>query len=62
MRFPANYILYIFILLATGLLIWWFLYDPVRNFTISMPGMDNRKKGAAFAGKPVIIEIGRAHV
>ena len=55
MRFPANYILYIFILLATGLLIWWFLYDPVRNFTISMPGMDNRKKGAAFAGKPVII-------
>jgi outer membrane protein assembly factor BamB len=34
---------------------WWFFHDPVQHFTISVPGMDNRKKGAAIPAKPVQI-------
>ena len=51
----TRYILLFFNLAALGLLSWWFFNDPVKNFTVSVPGMDNRKKGAAVAGKPVII-------
>lgn len=54
-KFSTKYVFLIFIMSATGLLAWWFFYDPVKNFTISSPGMDNRKKGAAVAGKPVVI-------
>jgi outer membrane protein assembly factor BamB len=50
-----RYVPVIFILLASGLVAWWFFYDPVKNFKVSVPGMDNRKKGVAVAGKPVII-------
>ncbi len=54
-RLPTRYLLLIFILSAIVLLGWWFFYDPVKNFTVSIPGMDNRKKGAMAPGKPVII-------
>ena len=54
-QFRTHYLLYAFILFASGLLAWWFFHNPVRDFTVSIPGMDNRKKGAAFAGKPVVI-------
>jgi outer membrane protein assembly factor BamB len=50
-----NFILPLFILSALGLLTWWFIYDPVRSFKVSVPGMDNRKKGLANLGKPVKI-------
>ena len=49
------YILLLFIMSAFGLLAWWFSHDPVKNFTVSVPGMDNRKKGVVVAGKPVMI-------
>ncbi|MEI7500087.1 MAG: PQQ-binding-like beta-propeller repeat protein [Bacteroidota bacterium] len=49
------YILPIFIMSALGLLAWWFFYDPVKSFKVSVPGMDNRKKGVANLGKPVKI-------
>jgi len=51
----TRVILLIVILTASGLLGWWFFHDPVKNMTLSVPGMDNRKKGAAVAGKPVMI-------
>ncbi len=51
----TRYILLFFIFSALGTLGWWFFHDPVRNFTVSAPGMDNRKKGAVIPGKPVQI-------
>jgi len=54
-RSLTRFILPIFILAALGLLAWWFLHDPVKSFTLSVPGMDNRKKGALASGKPVRI-------
>jgi len=51
----TRYILLFFILSALGLLAWWFFYDPVKSFTVSVPGMDNRKKGMTPQGKPVQI-------
>ena len=54
-KFRAGYFLLIFILSALGLLAWWFWYDPVQHFTLSVPGMDNRKKGVAVPLKPVRI-------
>ena len=54
-KYLSGNILILFILTALGLLAWWLFHDPVRNFTASVPGMDNRKKGAAVSGKPVII-------
>ncbi|MCX6268768.1 MAG: PQQ-binding-like beta-propeller repeat protein [Bacteroidetes bacterium] len=47
--------LLIFIFSAIAFVVWWFLHDPVKNFTLSVPGMDNRKKGSAVSGKPVTI-------
>jgi len=29
-------------LLALGVLVWWFLYNPVQSFSLAVPGMDNR--------------------
>ena len=51
----TRIILPLFIIVAFGMIAWWFFYNPVKNFTVSVPGMDNRKKGVAIAGKPVII-------
>ena len=46
-KVPARYILPLFIATALALLAWWFMHDPVKNLTASVPGMDNRKKGRA---------------
>ncbi|MCX6304899.1 MAG: PQQ-binding-like beta-propeller repeat protein [Bacteroidetes bacterium] len=51
----TRIILLLFIMSATGVLGWWFFHDPVRSISTSVPGMDNRKKGAVIAGKPVVI-------
>lgn len=40
-------------LLGVFLLMWWLLWDPGRNLTLSLPGMDNR--GAGGAGDSVVI-------
>jgi outer membrane protein assembly factor BamB len=49
------YVLMGFVVLALGIVAWWLFHDPVKDFKVSVPGMDNRKKGAAIPGKPVII-------
>jgi outer membrane protein assembly factor BamB len=54
-RYLTRYFLLFCIVLAAGLLAWLFFHDPVEHFTISSPGMDNRKKGAAVPVKPVTI-------
>jgi outer membrane protein assembly factor BamB len=54
-RYHTIFFLFIFIVPAFIIVAWWFVHDPVNHFTISVPGMDNRKKGAAIAGKPVVI-------
>ena len=54
-NYRTRYILPIFILSALGLLAWWFLYDPVKIFTVSAPGMDNRKKGVVTSNEFVKI-------
>ena len=41
----ARYVLPVFIVVALALLACWFFYNPVHDFTVSVPGMDNRKKG-----------------
>jgi outer membrane protein assembly factor BamB len=54
-KFPIRYVLPVFALAALALLAWWFLHDPVKNFTASVPGMDNRKKGGAASKEAVKI-------
>lgn len=43
------------VLMAAALLAWWYLHDPSEKFSLSVPGMDNRKKGASAQGEPVKI-------
>jgi len=38
-------------------LVWWLLYNPVKSFTISVPGMDQRKKSVFIKAEE--IKIGR---
>ena len=54
-RCLTKYIVLLFVLAAIALLAWWLYHDPVKNFTVSVPGMDNRKKGVQAGSKPVII-------
>jgi len=44
-----------FVVAALAMLAWWFFFNPVSNFTVSVPGMDNRRKGKASGGAPVKI-------
>ncbi len=44
-KFSISYLLPIFIVVGTGFIAWWLIYNPVSSFTQSVPGMDNRKKG-----------------
>jgi outer membrane protein assembly factor BamB len=54
-KFITGYSLWTFGILATAMLIWWMLHDPVKSLTVSLPGMDDRDKGVAVARKPVVI-------
>ena len=35
-----------FVVAGIGIMAWWLIYNPVRTFRPSVPGMDNRKTGA----------------
>ncbi len=48
---PARYIVPAFIVVALGILAWWLVYNPVRTFQQSVPGMDERKTGATAVQK-----------
>ncbi len=41
-KIAKNNIILISSIIAAGLLIFWFLYNPVRDFEVSLPGLDNR--------------------
>jgi len=43
------------ILLGIGILFWWLSYNPVKSFTVSVPGMDNRKEGKAVVTEDIRI-------
>jgi outer membrane protein assembly factor BamB len=45
------------ILIGISALSWWLIKDPVRSFTPSVPGMDNRGKGAVVAANVNIGEF-----
>ena len=46
-----RYLLPAFIVLATGIFAWWLIYNPVKTFKPSVPGMDERKTGAVAVQK-----------
>jgi len=46
-----RYLLPAFIVLATGILAWWLIYNPVKTLKPSVPGMDERKTGAVAVQK-----------
>lgn len=48
-------ILAVLILSGISALIFWFVHDPVKDFSISMPGMDNRPAKNASSDETVII-------
>jgi len=52
-----RYLLPAFIVLATGILAWWLIYNPVKTLKPSVPGMDERKTGAVAVQKVNIGEI-----
>lgn len=41
-----RYLLPAFIVVALGIVTFWYLYNPVKSFKPSVPGMDERKTGA----------------
>ena len=41
-----RYLLPAFIVFALGIVTFWYLYNPVKSFKPSVPGMDERKTGA----------------
>ncbi len=55
MKKYQGYILAFLVILGLGLMAAWFLYDPVSSFSLSVPGMDNRKKGPAASAEKVAI-------
>lgn len=46
-----RYLLPAFIVVGIGILAWWLIYNPVKSFTASVPGMDDRTTGAIAAQK-----------
>ena len=51
----SRYILPFLAILGLGLMAFWFFHDPASSLKMSVPGMDNRKKGPAAAGDKVNI-------
>jgi len=51
----SRYILAFLVILGLGLMTAWFFHDPSSSVKMSLPGMDNRKKGPAAAGEKVNI-------
>ena len=50
-----RYIPYVFIVLAIGVVTWWFLYNPVKSLSLAEPGLDNRTVDPARASETVSI-------
>ena len=44
-----------FILIFTGLIVWWHIYTPTENISIQIPGADNRPQGTSRSAKDIII-------
>ena len=38
-----RFLLPAFVVVAIGIVAWWLVYNPVRTFKSSVPGMDDRK-------------------
>jgi outer membrane protein assembly factor BamB len=54
-KFREAYIIYIVTLLCGGLFLYWFFHSPVRSFSESLPGLDNRPSVSASSSDSVII-------
>ncbi len=54
-RKPASLVLISIAIIAVVILIWWLAYNPVKTFTLSVPGMDNKNKGNQLPPEQVII-------
>jgi outer membrane protein assembly factor BamB len=51
-----RHILLLAVIVAAAVMVWWLVYNPVRSFTLSVPGMDHKTAGASV---PVdIVKIG----
>ncbi|NVO18937.1 MAG: PQQ-binding-like beta-propeller repeat protein [Bacteroidetes bacterium] len=50
-----KYFLPGFVILGTGILVWWIFYNPTSSFIESVPGMDNRKAGKSISKEQVKI-------
>jgi outer membrane protein assembly factor BamB len=46
-----RYLLPSFVVAGVGILAWWLIYNPVKSFRQSVPGMDERKAGAVVVQK-----------
>jgi outer membrane protein assembly factor BamB len=44
-----KYLVPALVVVAIGILAWWLIYNPVKSFKQSVPGMDDRKTGAVAA-------------
>ena len=52
----SKFILFLVFILAGGVFTWWILHNPVKRFTVSVPGMDNRGKKSAIPDE--VVKIG----
>jgi outer membrane protein assembly factor BamB len=52
-----RYLLPAFVVVGIGVLVWWLIYNPVKTFKPSVPGMDERKTGAVTVQKVNIGEF-----
>lgn len=43
-RKTSKYIIFFFALISIGVFVFWFVFNPVKNFKASIPGLDNRPK------------------
>lgn len=55
MKKYSRYILASLVLIGLGLMAVWFFHDPAAGLKLSVPGMDNRKKGPVASGEKVNI-------
>jgi outer membrane protein assembly factor BamB len=53
---PLRWILLLAIMLIAGAFLWWLFYNPVEEFSLSLPGMDKRNEGVKV--KAEVVKIG----
>lgn len=54
-KLQEKYVIYIAILFGSAAFLYWFFNDPVRNFTVGVPGLDNRPAKSGLASDSVLI-------